>query len=370
VLEAARQLSRKVETLPDDQTFAERYANNRPLTRAEIGVLLSYAKIVLFDAIISGDLPDNSYFAETLTDYFPVRMQRSYAAEINGHRLRREIIATALANEAINRGGPGFVVSMMDATAASAAEVVKATILARDGFDLNRLWAETDALDGRVGGQMQNRVYAEIGHIYTVLTRLLLKTAMAKGEIEETVSRLQAALKKLRPIFTTHIPAEFAAEIAARKAEYEAAGIPESLASEVAAIGTLMLVPEIMQIAERTGDTLARAAESYFAVSHTFRVGRLLYSGGRIVTGDHYESLALARSLDQIASARRDIVISALSNHPKDKQPVLVWHAEDRIRINRIAEELSGLSEGADLNLARIAVAAGLLTDLAHERTR
>ena len=370
VLEAARQLSRKVETLPDDQTFAERYANGRPLTRAEIGVLLSYAKIVLFDAIVSSDLPDDPYFAETLTGYFPVKMQRSNAADIDGHRLRREIIATILANEAINRGGPGFIVSMMDATAASAPEVVKAAVIARDGFDLDRLWAETDALDGRIGGQVQNRIYAEIGHIYTVLTRLLLKTAMAKGDIEETISRLQAALKKLRPVFATHIPAEFSADIAARRAEYVSAGLPENLAAEVAALSTLVLVPEIMQIAERTEDTLSRAAESYFTVSQTFRVGRLLSSGSRIITGDHYESLALARSLDQIAGARRDIVIAALSNHRKDKQPILAWHAEDRIRINRIAEELSGLSEGGDPNLARITVAAGLLTDLAHDRPR
>ncbi len=370
VLEAAKQLNRKVETLPDDQTFAERYANGRPLTRAEIGVLLSYAKIVLFDALVASDLPDDPYFAATLSRYFPAKMQRSNSTDIESHRLRREIIGTALANEAINRGGPGFAVSMMDATAASAAEVVKAAVIARDGFDLDRLWNETDALDGKVGGQMQNRVYGEITEVYTVLTRLLLKTGAAKGDIEETVSRLRAALKKLRPVFLTHIPADFAAEIAAREAEYQAAGLPEKLASEIATIYALVLVPEIMQIAERTGDTLNRAAESYFTVSQTFRVGRLLLAGSRIVTGDHYESLALARSLDQIAGARRDIVISALSNHPKDKQPVQAWHAEDRIRINRIAEELGGLSESGDPNLARITVAAGLLSDLANGRAR
>ncbi|SCB47907.1 NAD-glutamate dehydrogenase [Rhizobium multihospitium] len=370
VLEAAKQLNRKVETLPDDQTFAERYANGRPLTRAEIGVLLSYAKIVLFDALVASDLPDDPYFAATLSRYFPAKMQRSNSTDIESHRLRREIIGTALANEAINRGGPGFAVSMMDATAASAAEVVKAAVIARDGFDLDRLWNETDALDGKVGGQMQNRVYGEITEVYTVLTRLLLKTGAAKGDIEETVSRLRAALKKLRPVFLTHIPADFAAEIAAREAEYQAAGLPEKLASEIAMIYALVLVPEIMQIAERTGDTLNRAAESYFTVSQTFRVGRLLLAGSRIVTGDHYESLALARSLDQIAGARRDIVISALSNHPKDKQPVQAWHAEDRIRINRIAEELGGLSESGDPNLARITVAAGLLSDLANGRAR
>ncbi|MFK0165993.1 NAD-glutamate dehydrogenase [Rhizobium sp. NPDC090279] len=370
VLEAAKQLNRKVETLPDDQTFAERYANGRPLTRPEIGVLLSYAKIVLFDALVASDLPDDPYFAATLSRYFPAKMQRSNATDIESHRLRREIIGTALANEAINRGGPGFAVSMMDATAASAAEVVKAAVIARDGFDLDRLWNETDALDGKVGGQMQNRVYGEITEVYTVLTRLLLKTGAAKGDIEETVSRLQAALKKLRPVFLSHIPADFAAEIAAREAEYQAAGLPEKLTSEIATIYALVLVPEIMQIAERTGDTLNRAAESYFTVSQTFRVGRLLLAGSRIVTGDHYESLALARSLDQIAGARRDIVISALSNHPKDKQPVQAWHAEDRIRINRIAEELGGLSESGDPNLARITVAAGLLSDLANGRAR
>ncbi|AYG67964.1 MULTISPECIES: NAD-glutamate dehydrogenase [unclassified Rhizobium] len=370
VLEGAKQLNRKVETLPDDQTFTERYANGRPLTRPEIGVLLSYAKIVLFDAIVASDLPDDPYFTATLGRYFPAKMQRSNATDIESHRLRREIIGTALANEAINRGGPGFAVSMMDATAASAAEVVKATVIARDGFDLDRLWNDTDALDGKVGGQMQNRVYSEITEVYTALTRLLLKTGAAKGDIEETVSRLSAALKKLRAVFLSHIPADFAAEIAAREAEYQAAGLPEKLASEIATIYALVLVPEIMQIAERTGDTLNRAAESYFAVSQTFRVGRLLLAGSRIVTGDHYESLALARSLDQIAGARRDIVISALSNHPKDKLPVQAWHAEDRIRINRIAEELGGLSESGDPNLARITVAAGLLSDLANGRAR
>jgi glutamate dehydrogenase len=155
-----------------------------------------------------------------------------------------------------------------------------------------------------------------------------------------------------------------------RQGEYQDAGVPVKLAAEIAGLLSFALVPEIMQIAERTGEPLNRAAESYFAVSQTFRVGRLLAAGTRIVTADHYENLALARSIDQIAGARRDIVISALSNHAKEKLPVQAWHAEDRIRINRIAEELSSLSDSGDPNLARITVAAGLLTDLARDRAR
>jgi glutamate dehydrogenase len=366
VLETSKQLNRKVEMLPDDTTMAERYAANRPLTRPEIGVLLSYAKIVLFDALAASDLPDDPYFSATLSGYFPAKMRKTNASDITEHRLKREIIATVLANEAINRGGPGFTVSMMDATAASAPEVVRAAIIARDGFDLGRLWAETDALDGKISGQTQNRMYEEISHIFTVLTRLLLKMQMAKGDIAETIERLRIALRKLQPIFANQV----VAELEARQSEYRNAGVPEKLAAEISHLLGFALVPEIMQIAERTGEPLIRAAESYFAVSQTFRVGRLLAAGGRIVTSDHYESLALARSLDQIASARRDIVTSALSNHGREKLPVQAWHGNDRIRINRIAEELSGLSDSGDPNLARITVAAGLLTDLARDGAR
>ncbi len=366
VLEGAGQLNRKVETLPDDQTLAERYTAGKPLTRPEIGVLVSYAKIVLFDALAASELPDDPYFASTLLKYFPVKMQKSNAGDITSHRLRREIIATVLANEAINRGGPSFIVAMMDATAASAPEVVRAAIVARDGFDLTRLWAETDALDGTISGEVQNRIYEEISHSFIVLTRLLLKTAMTKADMAEVISRLQAALKKLRPSFAE----QAAADAAARQAEYAQAGVPEKLAAEIADLQSFALVPEIMQIAERTGEPLVRAAENYFAVSKTFRIARLLAAGGRILTSDHYENLALARSIDQIASARRDIVISALSDHGKEKLPVQAWHAHDRVRINRIVEELSSLSDSGDPNLARITVAAGILTDLARDRAR
>lgn len=213
---------------------------------------------------------------------------------------------------------------------------------------------------------MQNRIYEEISHSFVVLTRLLLKTGMTKADMAEVISRLQAALRKLKTAFA----GQLAGEVAVRRAEYSRAGLPEKLAAEIASLPIFALVPEIMQIAERTGEPLVRAAENYIAVSQTFRIGRLLAAGGRILTSDHYENLALARSIDQIASARRDIVISALSDHGKESFPFKPGMPVDRIRINRILEELSSLSDGGDPNLARITVAAGILTDLARDRAR
>ena len=84
----------------------------------------------------------------TLFNYFPAAMRDTFPTDIAAHRLRREIIATVLANHAINRGGPGFVVSVCDATGSSPDTVVKAALVTREALGLTPLWDKIDACLG------------------------------------------------------------------------------------------------------------------------------------------------------------------------------------------------------------------------------
>ncbi len=79
-------------------------------------------------------------------------------------------------------------------------------------------------------------------------------------------------------------------------------------------------------------------------------------------------NLALVRSLQQIATARRDIVSSALAGYGNEKRPLDAWMASDRLRLNRISSELLVLSEGGETSLAKMMVAASLFADLAQRR--
>jgi glutamate dehydrogenase len=359
-LEVRGELNRKVETLPDDAELSERYAAGKPLTRPEVGVLLSYSKIVLFDAIVASDLPDDPYFAQVLTAYFPKQMQKAYASDIAHHRLHREIIATVLANEVINRGGPGFTQMLSDITGRGQVDVVKAAYIARDAYELPTLWAALDALDGQLDGEVQNDLYEQIGEIFAGATIFILQTGMTAGPVSDAVSRIRNGIRSLRgAIAKTSVKA---ANLPER--------VPEALAGELDVLPNLVLVPEIMLISERSGAPLARATEVYFHATETFRVNRFLEAGERFSTADHYENLAIIRSLQQIASARRDIVTTALASHGKDKKPLETWLASDRIRLNRISSELLALSEGGETTLAKMMVAASLFTDLAQSSVR
>ncbi len=365
VLEAAGQLNRKVEVLPDDATFAERYAARKPLTRPEIGVLLSYAKLVLFDQLIASDLPDEPVFNPILTRYFPAKMQKTYAKDIAGHRLRREIIATVLANEVINRGGPGFVVNLAENAGVAPTEVVRAAMLAREGFDFARLWNEADKLDGQVSGEAQNSFYAEIGAVFADLTRLLVKSGTAGQSMQDASQKLAQAVKTLKPSLRTIMPADLAGEISETEAGFVSAGIPPQLAAEVAELRALLIIPEIMQICERTGDSLTRASEIYMSASQRFHVGRLLSAAAHVTAADAYEGMALTRARDQIAAARQQIVIGALTHHRRDKAPLDAWLQSDTARTARLSAELKAVSDSGEPTVAKLTVAAGLLADLA-----
>ena len=368
--EAAGQLNRKVETLPDDRAVAERYQAGKPLTRPEIGVLLSYAKLVLFDELIHTDLPDEPYFEPTLMGYFPAKMQKAYADDIRAHRLRREIIATILANEVINRGGPAFVNTLTDGTGFGPANAVKAAVIARDGYGLAALYAGVDALDNQVSGSVQNELYEEIGRIYASVTGLLLTTGAVSGPMNEAVHKLKQALKQLRPHLSTLI-SEQAGDEARRKAHaYEDEGVPTELAEEIATLSMLTFVPEVMLIAGATGDTLGKTAQTFAGISATLNIGRLLSSASRIPTGDLYEALALQRSLTDIANARRDLATAVLTRHKGDKAPLAAWQQGDRERLARVTANLSALTEAGEATLAKVSVAAGILSELAQDRAR
>ncbi|OBZ93624.1 NAD-glutamate dehydrogenase [Pararhizobium polonicum] len=369
-LEADGHLNRKVEVLPNDIALSERYQSGKALTRAEIGVLLSYAKIVLFDEIVASDLPDDPYLLATLRDYFPAKMHKAHASDINEHRLRREIIATVLANDVINRGGPAFVSTLIDQTGFMPADVVKAAVLARDGYDLPRIHGEIDALDNIVSGQVQNELYQEAGRIFAVVTERALRTRAITGPLGEAVDKLRQALAKLKPSLHSSIPDDAAEEARQKAAYFVERDVPQALADEVAGLFLMTLVPEIMQISADTGVTLARTAQSYFGVTQHLRIARLLAAAERVSATEQYEAMALSRSISDIANARRDITITALADQKSEKNPVLAWQDSDRERVNRITDQLTQLTEKGETTLAKITVAAGLLSDLAQNRAR
>jgi glutamate dehydrogenase len=146
-LERSGDLNRPLEFLPSDEDIAERRKAGEGLTRPELAVTLSYGKIWLYKALINSNVPEDPYLSAELSRYFPTPVQHRFAARLKRHRLRREIISTAITNSLINRMGPVFPVRAQDDTGAEPAAIARAYTIAREVFAVREIWAQIESLD-------------------------------------------------------------------------------------------------------------------------------------------------------------------------------------------------------------------------------
>jgi len=363
-LEARGLLDRAVEGLPGTQAMAEREAKGEPLTRPEIGVLLAYAKLVLFDDVVGSALPDDPHFEADLMAYFPSRMSKKYADEIRGHRLRREIVATVLGNDAINRGGPSFISRMQDLTGRSAADVVAAFAVVRDGFELPALYREIDALDNAIDGDAQLELYQSVGRLVHSATTWFLKNETVEGGLGAGIAALREGRKMLEGRMEAMVPAFTRERLEERAHEHFKDGVPEKLARRVAFLGIAELVPDIAQVARQSDAELLAAAKAFFRVTEAFRIGRISDAARAIQPADYYDGLALSRATETVSAARRGMAVAALKGNGKAGDPVAAWLEDGGERVARARERLQALTEGGDLTVSRLTVAAGLMSDL------
>ncbi|MEE8272230.1 MAG: NAD-glutamate dehydrogenase domain-containing protein, partial [Alphaproteobacteria bacterium] len=154
-LERAGRLNREVEFLPDDEVLADRQNAALGLGRPELSVLLAYAKMELYDALLDSEVPDEPHLVADLIKYFPRPVRKRFRDVIPRHRLHREIIATILSNAVINRGGITFVSDLQEETDAAADEIARAFVVARETFDLRPVWIGIQSLDNEVPAATQ-----------------------------------------------------------------------------------------------------------------------------------------------------------------------------------------------------------------------
>jgi glutamate dehydrogenase len=362
-LEEEGRLDRGVEYLPSDAVLIEREKRGEGLTRPELAVLLAYAKLALHDALLNSAIPDDPYLKSELVRYFPQPLREGYAAEIAGHRLRREIVATQLANAIINRGGPAIVSMLADQTRAEAPAIAAAYAVARDAFDLITLNGAIDALDAKLPGKTQTGLYAAAQELVVDRMRWFLRRGAAKpGAIEQTVAHYAKGVAALDGALAELLPEAAAQARNARIAALTAEGVPETLATRVASLPWLAEATDIVDIASRTKRDIVEVARIHFGTDSVFGFSTLRSAAAAVPATDDYERLARQRAVETLTDAHAGLT-QEIATGKSGPDALKDWLTErgadaDRTRATVSAIAMSGLS------LPKLMVAAGMLADL------
>jgi glutamate dehydrogenase len=205
VLEESGDLDRKTEGLASSEDILRRAAAGHGFTRPELAVLLSSSKLVLQRALEESTVVDDPVLEEMLFAAFPPQMRERFAEDIAHHRLRRELIATKLANRIVNDLGPVHPFELVEEEGCSLAQVAAAFVVAERLLDLKGVWALLDGADGEaMPEQVRLTLYGRIaeaqrGHIADVLraSHGSLTPGALIAELTAGVTALSAATGEL-----------------------------------------------------------------------------------------------------------------------------------------------------------------------------
>ncbi|WP_296719470.1 NAD-glutamate dehydrogenase domain-containing protein [Erythrobacter sp.] len=231
-LEEISDFDRRTEGLADGEALLRRAADGQGLTRPELAVLLSSAKLALQDAIEASGLVDDPVLEPVLLARFPSAMRKNYAAQIRGHRLRREMIATSLSNRIVNRMGMVHPFELAEEEGVGLADVAAAFVVTERLFGLDALWRELDAADIPEAARLAlfDRLAAAVGNLMSDV----LRTAAGKVATGAMVAELGSGVALLADAREELLAAEPRARSRELRSSFVAAGSPDALAARVA----------------------------------------------------------------------------------------------------------------------------------------
>ncbi|MGF1550712.1 MAG: NAD-glutamate dehydrogenase [Sphingomonadaceae bacterium] len=360
ILEEGGRLDRRVEGLEGNDELLRRMQEERGLTRPELAVLLSTSKMALQDAIEGGDLAEDPLLADDLCEAFPELLRKHHGEALLEHRLRREIIATKVANRFVNRLGVRAPLALTEEEGASLAQTATGFVAVENLFAMRALWRDLDALECSEDVRLELFQTAAEGMRLHIAD--LLRATMPETQPSEIVDMLKPGLDKLDEALEKLLREEPRAQSEALRDRLREIGAPQDVVERVARLFELNGALGIAALAQRIDCDEIALTEAYTRLGEALGLDWAQSAANRFVATDQWERLltaGLARDFEQL---RLDFLERKRSADPEAAVEKWVEAQGSRIKqFRRLVDRARTASATTAPMLAQIASQARVL---------
>jgi len=368
-LEKSGVLNRSIEFLPSDEELKERRSTTHGLTRPELAVLLAYSKIAIYNALLVSDVAEDPYLANELENYFPTELRKKYQEFMPKHRLRREIVATAITNSMVNRMGPTFAQRTQEESGVGIASVARAYTIARESFGMVGIWSAIEALDNRIPANVQIAMAVQTVGLLKHASRWLIDHLHGRLDIAATVPLYRPGIEKL----TTHMAAvlsEPQLDVYHRmQQQYSDVGVPESIAHLIAAVPTLYPAFDLVDVARKTKLPVDVVARIYFHIGRELGLDWLRGQIETLSVDGHWQAEARATLRENLYLQQRLLTTQALKKITDERnamEHLNAWFDEYTTRIQHTQRILGDMKNANIADFPSLSVAMQEVRKLAR----
>jgi glutamate dehydrogenase len=360
-LEKNGHLVRALEHLPDVDAISERRSAGAGLTRPELALLLAYAKIAATQGIVGSDLPDDAFAQRALIEYFPSALRKRFVATMEEHPLRREIIATELANQLVNLSGSTFVFRVASETSASVADITRAHMATRLAFGIDQLWADIELLDDVVASEVQAGLLLGVRQLFDRATRWFLANRRPPLDVPDTAEQFGSGIATVLGRLPGTLRGRDAETFAELRSRLVDSGVPDSVAARAVPLTEGLSALSIVDIALRTKFDVDEVAEVHFALADVLGLSRLGDLIGSLARDSRWHTLARAAARDDLEAAHAeltaDVLLSTGAATSADER-IGAWQRANATALTRASAFVDDItaSDGADLATLSVAL--------------
>ena len=358
IFEAGGSLDRAVEGLAGNDDLLRRAIDGRGLTRPELAVLLATAKLALQAAIEHAGLGLDPDLAPDLHANFPKAMQKKFAAAIDQHRLRGEIVATKLANRIVNRMGVLYPFELAEEEGAAMSDIAAMFVVAERLFDLPTLWREIET------AAMPEAARIALFDEVAVATRSqiadLLRVTKSGTGPGAVFRRLASGIMQLDKQTKMLLLEEASAQSARIAGTLEAAGAPRKLVNKVVRLFELDGAVGLADLGERLGLDEAVLTRAFTRLGQALGLDWAQANAARIASSDPWERLLIAGLARDFQQLRLEFLGRVTISGGGDPQALVEsWLAENAGRVAQFKAVVERARLAPAPNAAMLAQIAG-----------
>ena len=350
-LEQTAGLRRKLEFLPSDDAIDERKAAHQGLLSPELAVVMAYQKIHLYQQLLESDLPEDPFLAHDLERYFPPPLRERYSDRMGGHRLKREIIATVVANQLVDRAGTTFSFRLGEETGAPPAVLARAYAAAREVLDMRSFWAAVESLDNKVAAQTQLEMMIEGRRLVERSTRWLVRGNPYQVSIARTIRQFEPGARMLATSLPEALEGADREAFDRRAAELVQAGVPGKLARRTAGMPSMLALFDIVEVAAASDHDQEEVLRVYFRLGSRLELNWLRDRIIELPRANRWQALARAALRDDLFNLYRELtrkVLEAGGAEDGSEAAIDTWSERNAAALER------SLGTVADVRASRI----------------
>jgi glutamate dehydrogenase len=257
---------------------------------------------------------------------------------------------------------------MTEDTGRAPGEVAKAYTISREALNAREMWAQIDALDGKVPEDVQIDALLAIWNLIRGTSRWLLSRPGALPPIAEAVERYRGALDEIRKALPGLLPGHRGNGYATRLQSWQQRGLPPTLSAQLAALPLLDAGFDIVELARHRKLPATTVARVFYALGDALHVPWLLEQIDGLPVEGRWHAHARGVLRDELRAQQRFLVGQLLVGSGKrtPEQRLADWLQRDDAQLRFTQQMFNELMAQKTLDYPTASVAVRRLAQMAE----